>query len=355
MTGIQNIRVSDLKQYANNPRRNGGAVDAVANSIREFGFRNPLIIDRDNVIIAGHTRLAAARKLGLREVPCIMADDLTPEQANAFRLADNKTAELAEWDPAALDDELEKILNINMADFGFDLNLGDDVEDDGDSSGDDDNGGYFGDEREKTYNAYRLNEYDETRVAGDYEFPVLRACHFAPDELVGFNYVKSAVDGHKSGEFGKGVHFFIDDYQFERVWSDPQKNIERLRNFACVLTPDFSLYLDMPMAMKIWNVYRSRLIGQMMQDAGIEVIPTLQWAEAETLKFCFDGIEPGGVVAVSTVGVMEDKDARGIWAAGMGAAIEVLRPEAVVCYGNRIDYDFGEIRVKYIEARKFGR
>ena len=72
--------------------------------------------------------------------------------------------------------------------------------------------------------------------------------------------------------------FFIDDYQFERVWNDPYTYIERLREFPCALTSDFSLYLDMPMAMKIWNVYRSRLIGQMMQDADIVVIPTLSWA-----------------------------------------------------------------------------
>ena len=117
-------KISGLKKYANNPRKNGGAVDAVARSIQEFGFKNPIIIDRDGVIIAGHTRLAAAKKLGLKEVPCIIADDLTGEQIRAFRLADNKTAELAEWDFSMLDDELEKILSIDMGDFGFELDMG---------------------------------------------------------------------------------------------------------------------------------------------------------------------------------------------------------------------------------------
>ena len=112
-------KLTELKEYEKNPRRNDQAVDAVAASIREFGFKVPIIIDKDNVIVAGHTRLKAARKLGLETVPCIIADDLSPEQIQAFRLADNKTAELAEWDPDLLLQELGQI-TIDMAQFGFD-------------------------------------------------------------------------------------------------------------------------------------------------------------------------------------------------------------------------------------------
>lgn len=126
-----------------------------------------------------------------------------------------------------------------------------------------------------------------------------------------------------------------------------------VKGISCVLTPDFSLYLDMPLSMKIWNVYRSRLIGQMIQDVGIEVIPTLQWADEETLKFVFDGLPEGGVFAVSTVGVMRDDIAQDIWRSGMTSAIERLKPEIIICYGSKIDYDFGELRVKYIESRSF--
>ena len=106
--------------YANNPRLNDNAVDAVAASIKEFGFKVPIVVDGENVIINGHTRLKAAHKLGLKQVPVIVADDLTPEQAKAFRLADNKTGELAEWDMEKLDIELEGIDEIDMAEFGFD-------------------------------------------------------------------------------------------------------------------------------------------------------------------------------------------------------------------------------------------
>lgn len=117
---IKEIKITDIKPYENNPRINDGAVDFVAASIREFGFKIPIVIDSDNVIIAGHTRLKAAKQLGLDMIPCIIADDLTPEQIKAFRVADNKTSELAEWDFNALAKELSE-LDLDMAQFGFDM------------------------------------------------------------------------------------------------------------------------------------------------------------------------------------------------------------------------------------------
>ena len=111
-------KLSELTPYAHNPRDNAGAVDAVARSIREFGFRNPVIVDGDGVIVAGHTRVLAAKALGLEEVPCIVADDLTPEQVKAFRIADNKTGEIAKWDFELLPIELKELQT-----DGFDLSL----------------------------------------------------------------------------------------------------------------------------------------------------------------------------------------------------------------------------------------
>ncbi len=114
-------RISDLKEYDNNPRENDHAVEAVANSIKEFGFKVPIIVDNNNVIIAGHTRIKAAISLGLTEVPCIVASDLTPEQVKAFRLADNKVGEIATWDLEKLKLELENIDGLDMSLFGFDM------------------------------------------------------------------------------------------------------------------------------------------------------------------------------------------------------------------------------------------
>ena len=129
-TNIVYKETNDLIPYANNPRLNDNAVDAVAASIKEFGFKVPIVVDSENVIINGHTRLKAAHKLGLKQVPCIVADDLTPEQVKAFRLADNKTSELAEWDMDKLDIELGEIPDIDMSAFGFDDIQIDDIEED---------------------------------------------------------------------------------------------------------------------------------------------------------------------------------------------------------------------------------
>lgn len=123
---IINIKLSDLKPYERNPRNNKDAVDYVANSIREFGFKNPIIVDKNNVIVAGHTRYYACKKLGIKEVPCVIADDLTDEQIKAFRLADNKVSEIATWDFDLLNDELDDLLDFDMSLYGF--NDSDDLE-----------------------------------------------------------------------------------------------------------------------------------------------------------------------------------------------------------------------------------
>lgn len=112
-------KLDELREYENNPRNNDNAVAAVAASIKEFGFKVPIVIDAAGVIIAGHTRAKAAAQLGLQTVPCIVADDLTEEQIRAFRLADNKTGELAGWDFAKLEEELAELSTMDMSAFGF--------------------------------------------------------------------------------------------------------------------------------------------------------------------------------------------------------------------------------------------
>lgn len=111
--------INEVIPYEKNPRINDNAVPAVMKSIEEFGFKVPIVIDKNGTIVTGHTRLKAAKKLGMKTVPCIVADDLTPEQIKAFRLADNKVAEAAEWDMELLNEELDGIIDIDMSDFNF--------------------------------------------------------------------------------------------------------------------------------------------------------------------------------------------------------------------------------------------
>lgn len=348
---IETKRIEELMPAPYNPRKDLEAGDTeyekLKRSLQEFGYVEPVIWnEKTGNIVGGHQRLKVLKELGEREIECVIVS-LPETQEKALNIALNKISN--DWD----DEKLRKLLDelqqteIDVTLTGFEIA---DIDAMFREKDEDEDEGYYGDEREKTYDLYRLNEYDSERTAGYYQIPKLKASHYVPDDLIGFNYVKS----FKGKCEGLGVHFFLDDYQFERIWRNPSENIERLRGFSCVLTPDFSLYLDMPLAMKIWNVYRSRLIGQMMQDAGLEVIPTLQWAEEETLKFCFDGLPEGGVFAVSTVGVKTDKGAQEIWKAGMTAAIKRLKPECIISYGSQIDYEFGDVKVKRVEARKFG-
>ena len=116
---IKTLDISEVKPYERNPRNNDNAVDYVAESIKQFGFKVPIIIDKDNVIVAGHTRYKAAKKLNLTTIPCIIADDLTEKQIQAYRLADNKVSEFSEWDNELLNKELENLLDFDIEMLGF--------------------------------------------------------------------------------------------------------------------------------------------------------------------------------------------------------------------------------------------
>lgn len=148
-------KIEAIRPYENNPRNNENAIQGVVNSIREFGFKVPIVVDKDGTIVAGHTRYAAAIQLGMSKVPCIVADDLTDEQVKAFRLADNKVAEAATWDFEKLDAELKGIMDIDMTDLGFadaDEHFFDDYESQGNT----------GDEEPKGYNiSYNLTFNNE--------------------------------------------------------------------------------------------------------------------------------------------------------------------------------------------------
>ena len=331
--------IDELTPYAKNPRKNDKAVDAVAESIKQFGMKVPVVIDVDGVLVTGHTRIKACKKLGITEIPCIVADDLTEEQVKAFRLADNKVAELADWDFDLLADELADI-DLDMDAFGFEWEDYD----------------WEAKHNEYKYNTDRqkhnLFNLDTASYIGNgkYGIPELNGLSEIPtiNEWIGFNYVMTDPDPE-----GKAVHFFIDDYQFERVWNNPDLYVDKLRQYACVTAPDFSLFTDMPLATQIFNHYRKHWCAKYWEDNGITVIPTLAWSLPESYEFCFEGEPTGSVIAVSTVGVMNNDEAQRIWKDGMSEAIKRLKPKAVIEYGVPIDFDFG-CETVLIGSRQFG-
>lgn len=326
---VEYVKPDKLKPYAGNAKKHPAEqIEQIKKSITDFGFNDPIAVWFDEVV-EGHGRLIAATELGLDKVPIIRLDELTDAQRRAYTLVHNKLTLNSGFDADMLSLELGELENdVDLTEYGFSF---DDLEDDG---------GYYGDERERTNKAYNLYELSETSLTNDFwQMPEIKAVKHIPKDLIGFNYAKTYKD--KS----VGVHFYVDDYQFERIWNSPEKYRDMLAGYDCVLSPDFSLYMDMPMPMKIWNTYRSRQIGAFYQAAGITVIPTLSWAEPETYEFCFRGIEKGGTVSVSTVGVKNSKSAVSVWEDGMTEAIKQIEPSTVLLYGGNIGYDFGDIKV----------
>lgn len=348
---IEYVDIKSIKPYHKNARHNDGeATEKVAASIKAFGFQQPILVDDNNIIITGHTRLKAALSLGMDKVPIAHAVNLTDEQIKAYRLADNRVAEYSNWDKELLNIELAEFETIDMSQFGFDLSVtGLDFSADAEQTEsieaelDDDKESDTDFHRQTTINQYNLLDYDDTRIEGKYNMPIIEPVDYIPGKLQGFNYVLNKPD------YEAGVHFFLDDYQFERIWQRPDFYIEKLTDFDCALTPDFSLYIDMPVAMQVWNIYRSRLIGQIMQDYGITVIPTVSWAYQSSFDFCFDGLPKNATLAISTIGVKQDKEQFQIWVDGMDEMIKRLTPKRIVVYGGKVEYDYKDIEVVYFE------
>lgn len=148
-------------------------------------------------------------------------------------------------------------------------------------------------------------------------------------DFIGFNYAATAKKRQE-----KGVHFFLDDYQFNRLWSNIDRYIDMLSQFKYVMTPDFSTYTDFPKAMQVYNHYRKHWIGAYLQEYGIQVIPTISWSTSDSFEWCFDGEPVGGTVAISSVGCMNSKEKKKLFLTGYREMVKRLSPESIIFYGN---------------------
>ena len=165
--------------------------------------------------------------------------------------------------------------------------------------------------------------------AGQYDIPEIEPTQFDNADFIGFNYAKSAKNCKD-----KAVHFFLDDYQFARVWTDPDRYIPMLQRFKYVLTPDFSLYTDFPKPLQIYNHYRKHWLGAYWQMHGINVIPTICWSDQDSFEWCFDGEPTQSVVAVSSVGTQKSKDTKRKFLDGYFEMVDRLQPTQIIFYGN---------------------
>jgi len=165
----------------------------------------------------------------------------------------------------------------------------------------------------------------------EYDIPFIRNNGRLPSALIAWGSRPKLLDVEEGSNMA--VHFFLDDYRFESLWNRPAWSLDVLGHVGLALSPDFSLYRDMPVAMQIWQVYRNRWLGCFWQEHGIQVVPTISWSEPH--DFCYYGVEPGSIVAVSPVGV-QDMLARHLFRAGFQKMIDVLSPSAILSYGELI-------------------
>lgn len=197
----------------------------------------------------------------------------------------------------------------------------------------------------KNKQIYENLQYGFFDSVGKYNIPIIKPVTIDNmPELISFNYAKSAKD-----KADKGIHFFVDDYQFLRLWKNPSQYINLLKQFLLLFTPDFSLYTDFPVAMQIYNHYRKHWLGAYWQSQGITVIPTIGWSDSKSYDWCFDGEPVGGTVAVSSIGTQNNKQAKQLFIDGYNQMIKKLNPETIIFYGNVPD----ECRGNIIRIRPF--
>ena len=333
-----------VKPYSKNAKKHPEEqVEIIANSLKRFGWQQPLVVDKNNVLVVGHGRLMAAKKLKMKEVPVVRAENLSDEEIKAYRLADNKTAE-SDWDQLLLGESLGEIINIDMADFGFEI---EDV-----PSFDDDDPI---DDRDPScqHNAFENQDRMQFPIESYYGMPRMEPTQTVGDKMLRFMDWKEISDPENYI-----AHFYYDDYKFIAAWREPDKYLDRLRQFKAVVSPDFSLYTDFPRALQILSCYRRQWCGAFWQSQGIDVIPDVVWGDKESFDYCFDGIPKGGTVAVSTVGVKNDEDWNNkegdMFRAGYDEMLKRLEPTTILFYGSMIEGCEGNIiRIPSYYEEKF--
>ena len=345
---IEYVPTVTLKAYDKNAKiHTPEQVRQIVQSIKDFGFNDPIAIKGD-IVVEGHGRLLAAQELGIKEVPIVRLDHLTEAQRKAYTIVHNQLTMNTGNDLDILNAELEELAatDIDMSVFGLEL-----PEDEPDEYTGGDTG-YYGDAVEATYKQINFRLYDPNRTEGKYNMPILKPVDYVPKRMMGFNYAKTSTD------YEATLHFYLDDYQFERIWNSPMQYLPLLAKFDACLTPNYSIYLDYPEAAKIWNTWRSRLMGQVMQDYGITTIPIVYWSTESSYDWAFDGLPENSTLSINDFNRTHEESRR-LWDEGVKELIRRKRPTRILLYGTtkqqKCDFDFGDIEVIYYQNEIYKR
>ena len=335
---FQKLPIDQIKEADYNPRKKLNPKDKeyqeIKRSIEEFGYVQPLIVNKDYTIIGGHQRLTVLKDLGFKEIDVVMVD-VDKTQEKALNIALNKIT--GRWDSKLLSGLLND-LNSNSFDLsltGFQPNVL--------------TLGINGDARntqEKLVEGILNLEKAQYEGIGKYDIPEILPVYELPEitEWIGFNYVLS--DEHPEG---KAVHFFIDDYQFERVWNNPDKYIEKLKKYVCVASPDFSPYGDMPLCLQIYNHYRKHWVARYFQENGITVIPTIRCStDKRSLNWYLDGEPEESIVIISSMWATTSEEMKQAFLKEFKKMKNKLNPTKVFVYGKEIEGLSGNI--EYVQT-----
>ncbi len=199
------------------------------------------------------------------------------------------------------------------------------------------------------YDVFKAFLVEDAEYEGEFEMPRIKTSDLIPEKVITFSKAmeKSFCD------FNYWVVFYEHDKDFERLWRNPKQYLPKLKKFRGVISPDFSLYRNMPLCMQMWNTYRGRALAHWMQKNGIEIIPNVRFNDERTYGFCFDGIESFKTVAVGTHGCIKKKDDKVYFKEGLKELVRVLKPKTIVVYGATPDDIFEEYRERGINIIAF--
>lgn len=199
------------------------------------------------------------------------------------------------------------------------------------------------------YDVFHSFLVEKADYDGYFELPVIRTSGQLPNKVITFSKAMSK----KWNDFDCWVTFYEHDRDFERLWNKPRRYLDKLKKFKGIISPDFSLYRNMPLIMQMWNTYRGRAIAAWLQNNGIEVIPNVRFGDERTFSFCFDGIEENKAVAVGTHGCIKRKEDKIFFKIGLARMVQRLSPKTIIVYGLAPDSIFKPYKDKGINIIAF--
>lgn len=353
--------IEDPKNARKHSKRNLGAITA---SLQQFGAARSIVVDKSGVVRAGNGTLAAAKKAGIKKVRVIQSEgdelvavmraDLSDAQAAAYALADNRTSDLSDWNNELLLDSLQELkeVDFNVEEFGFDEKFMKDLlKDMGDFSSIDTS---QEEQEEQEWNESQQNQIFGLRPdvifssANKYGIPDLKK-----EKLGGLDCVPNDIwtaEKRESYEnclmlwgtnkFPENISesilgFYVDDQRFEVVWNNAVQTVGELmrKGWKAVIEPDFSVWRDDPMAVQLWNRYRSQWVARYWQEAGIKIIPSLNWSDENSIDFCCAGIPIGCELVSLQCRTTKSNLGKKYFVNGLNSTLKVLRPSNIMIYG----------------------